>query len=670
MATPTDTKAASQGAASHTFRKFKDGDQEWPSFQARIFTADATDKCPTYVHKTPPCQASCPSGEDIRGYLNIARGIEKPPKGTTWQEYAFRRSTDANPFPSVMGRVCPAPCQTGCNRNAVEDFVGINAVEQFIGDTALKNKWAFAAATHDTGKKVAIIGGGPAGLAAAYQLRRKGHAVTVFEKYEELGGMMRYGIPGYRMPRDVLDGEIKRITDMGVEVKTRTRVGKDISLADIEKKYDAVLFSIGAQSGRALPVPGADAPNCITGVAFLEAFNQGRLRHVAGRVVVIGGGDTSIDVVSVARRLGYVKDVKESDRPEFVVLGHTAHDVASTARKEGADVMLISRQPVEKMNAAKHEIDDATREGVKIRGSLQPIEVIKGPDGRAKALRVAELDYSKPNNPVVKEGSQIDLDADLIVSAIGQGGDLLGFEEFNNGRGLINADKFYQVPSKPKYFAAGDIVRPHLLTTVIGQGSVAADTIDHFLKHEDLAKRPKVDVHHFNLLAKLKETGLEPKKFEADTGGWLREVDMGLRGTSEQGKSVGGFAVHNIEDRSAAEVCQSDELFLGHFPYSERIKRVEKVPDAVQVLGHFEERVMGFDEAQTVAEAKRCMSCGLCFECDNCVIYCPQTAVKRTPKSESTMGRYVYTDYDLCIGCHICADVCPTGYIKMGMGDH
>jgi Pyruvate/2-oxoacid:ferredoxin oxidoreductase delta subunit len=385
---------------------------------------------------------------------------------------------------------------------------------------------------------------------------------------------------------------------------------------------------------------------------------------------VIGGGDTSIDVVSVARRLGYVKDVHENDRPEFVVLGHTAHDVASTAVKEGADVMLISRQPVEKMNAAKHEIDDATREGVKIRGSLQPIEVIKGADGRAKALRVAELDYSKPNNPVVKEGTQMDLEADLIVSAIGQGGDLLGFEEFNNGRGLINADKFYQVPNKPKFFAAGDIVRPHLLTTVIGQASVAAESIDHFLKSEDQVKRPKVDVHHFNLLAKLKETGLEPKKFQADASGWLREVDAGLRGTFEQGKSVGGFAVHNYEDRSAAEVSQSNELFLGHFPFSPRHHRVEKVPDAQEVLGHFEERVMGLDEAQTVLEAKRCMSCGMCFECDNCVIYCPQVAVKRTPKSESTMGRYVYTDYDLCIGCHICADVCPTGYIKMGMGDH
>ena len=182
MATPADkTKEVKPGL---TFRKYKDGDQEWPSLQSRIFTADATDKCPTYVHKTPPCQASCPSGEDIRGWLNIVRGIEKPPKEVKWQEYAFLRSTDANPFPSMMGRVCPAPCQTGCNRNVVEDYVGINAVEQFIGDWALTNKIAFKPAEKSTGKKVAIIGGGPAGLAAAYQLRRKGHAVTMFDDHD------------------------------------------------------------------------------------------------------------------------------------------------------------------------------------------------------------------------------------------------------------------------------------------------------------------------------------------------------------------------------------------------------------------------------------------------------------------------------------------------------
>jgi len=666
MATSSDD--IKKNLEGYTHRFYKDGDHEWSSMHDKIFVGDETHKCPTYVHQTPPCQGSCPSGEDIRGWLNIVRGIEKPPKDVTMQEYAFRRSTDANPFPSTMGRVCPAPCEDGCNRNVLEDHVGINSVEQYIGDSALQEGFTFAAG-NETGKKIAIIGGGPAGLAAAYQLRRMGHGCTIFDKYAELGGMMRYGIPGYRMPREVLDGEINRIVSMGVEVRGNTVVGKDISIDELQNNFDAVLFAVGAQSGRPLPIPGAEAENCITGVAFLEAFNDGRLKAVSGRVLVIGGGDTSIDVASVARRLGHIKESHDKDRPEKIILGHTAHDVADIANREGADVTLISRQPMENMTAAKHELDDAQREGVEIIGALSPVEVIVGDDGRATGLKVAELDYSSGKAELV-EGSERVIDSDLIVAAIGQTGSLEGMEEFGNERGLIDADKHFQIPNKPGFFACGDIVRPHLLTTVIGQASVAAETIDHYLKHEALGKRPRVDVHHFDLLEKLQETDLMPEQFKAYGDDSIRAIDRGVRGTTEDGsKSVGGFAVHNYEDRSDALIIPSDKLFLGHFDYNERNKRIEKVPTAEEVLGHFEERVEGLSEEQAVAEADRCMSCGMCFECDNCVIYCPQDAVHRTPKNESTMGRYVYTDYDRCIGCHICADVCPTGYIQMGMGE-
>ena len=221
----------------------------------------------------------------------------------------------------------------------------------------------------------------------------------------------------------------------------------------------------------------------------------------------------------------------------------------------------------------------------------------------------------------------------------------------------MNADSFYQVPGKPGHFVAGDIIRPHLLTTAVGQATIAADSIDLFLRGLEQKKRPKVDVHHFDLMDKLSEQKLAPQAFTAAERG-----DM--RGTSD-----GNWAVHNYEDRSFQEICSHDKLFLGHFNHALRVKRKEEVPSADEVLGHFKERLICLSAEEAITEAKRCMSCGLCFECDNCVIFCPQTAVYRVPKKEATMGRYVATDYAKCIGCHICADVCPTGYIQMGLGD-
>ncbi|MBK1723178.1 NAD(P)-binding protein [Thiocystis violacea] len=642
-----------------SWRRFEDGEHVWDDLTQKIFNEDHSHKCPTYVHKTPPCQGSCPSGEDIRGWLQIVRGMEKPPQGMDWREYAFRRSTEANPFPSMMGRVCPAPCQDGCNRNELEDFVGINAVEQFIGDTAIANGYKYDAAPADTGKRVAIVGGGPAGLAAAYQLRRKGHACTIFEANEGLGGMFRFGIPGYRVPRDKLDAEIQRILDLGqIEVKLKTRIGTDVTVEQLEKDYDAILWSIGCQSGRGLPVPGwNDTPNCVSGVAFLKAYNEGRMKVTAGKVVCVGGGDTSIDVVSVARRLGHITKTGSSDLPETVIRdGYVAHDAATAAAAEGAEVTLTSLFTRDKMTASEHEVDDATREGVTILDGVMPVEVIKDANGRATGLKVADCTMVD-GRPTPVDGTERVLEAELIVSAIGQGGDLSGLEGLDNGRGLMDSDKFYQVPGKAGHFVAGDIIRPHLLTTAIGQAWIAADSIHDYVMQAEHKRRPKVDVHHFNLLDKMTEANLAPESFEVAQAG-------DLRGTSDA-----NYAIHNYEDRSGAEIIPHDELFLGHFNYVARNLRKEEVPSSDDVLGHFHERVIGLTEEEAINEAKRCMSCGMCFECDNCVIFCPQDAVFRVDKGSRTTGRYVDTDYAKCIGCHICADVCPTGYIKMGLGE-
>ncbi len=647
MATP------SEEMKKITWRRYEDGDTEWEAWGDKIFREDTSYKCPTYINRTPPCQGSCPSGHDIRGWLAIVREQEKPSEGLDWQQYAFERAVEANPFPSMMGRVCPAPCQDGCNRNEVEDFVGINAVEQFIGDTAIERGFKFTPGA-DTGKKVAVIGGGPAGMAAAFQLRRMGHAVTVFEKDPELGGMMRYGIPNYRIPRDKLQAEIQRILDMGVETRTGVKVGVEVPVADIEKEHDAILWALGCQNGRGLPIPGWEGTtNCVSGVAFLKAFNEGRMKVTGKKVVCIGGGDTSIDVISVARRLGHNA---AAGNPENVVHDTSiVHEDALATAAEPAAATLTSLFTKDKMFAAEHEIHDALHEGCEILDGVMPLEVIVGADGRATGLKVCDCTMNGMS-PVPTEGTERVLDADLIVAAIGQGGDMEGLTEFANERNLIDADKFYQVPGKPGHFVAGDIIRPHLLTTAIGQASIACESINAYLENAELAKRPKVDVHHFDLLAKLKEVHLEPEAFDRDEGD--------LRGTDDA-----KFAVHNYEDRSRQEVIPADELFLGHFSYTPRLLRSEDVPSADEVLHHFKERMNGLDNEQAQKEAKRCMSCGMCFECDNCVIFCPQDAVFRVKKTESTTGRYVDTDYNKCIGCHVCTDVCPTGYIQMGLGE-
>ncbi|MDH5766808.1 MAG: FAD-dependent oxidoreductase, partial [Gammaproteobacteria bacterium] len=382
-----------------TYRRFEDRDRTttdrdikkvWNQEPISIGESYA---CPTYIHKTPPCQGSCPSGHDVRGWLSIVRGIDTPPEGLQWQEYAFQRMVMSNPFPAVMGRVCPAPCQTGCNRNELETYVGINSIEQHIGDWAIENKLALPAAGADTGKKVAVVGSGPAGLAAAYFLRLLGHGVTIFEEFEKLGGMMVYGIPGYRTPRQVLDAEIQRILDMGVEVKNNTRVGRDITVDQLNSDFDAIFWGVGTPHGRGVPVKGAEnAPNCTDAMAFLRAFNNGKLQYISGPILVIGAGDSAMDVVAVAKRIGHIDDVKEEDLPENVILGKTQHDPAMAAKRKQADVSIVYRRPISEAPCTPHELKAVIDEGVTIRDSISPLEVMLDDNGRARALKVAPVE--------------------------------------------------------------------------------------------------------------------------------------------------------------------------------------------------------------------------------------------------------------------------------------
>ena len=272
--------------------------------------------------------------------------------------------------------------------------------------------------------------------------------------------------------------------------------------------------------------------------------------------------------------------------------------------------------------------------------------------GRARALKVAPVDWSG-GEMTLHEDAAFDIECALIVGATGQAGDFTGLETLDNGRGLMDADSLYRVPGAPGHFVGGDVIEPHLLTTAIGHASIAVEGIDRYLRGENPANRPKVDVHHFNLLNDLRAHDKGPEAFDHEP---------------VPGTDSGAFAVHNYEDRSFAEIIPHDGLYLGHFTYDAMRRRPENEIAGDAVLGNFNERFSGLGEQDAIDEAARCMACGMCFECDNCVIYCPQIAVFRVDKDQRTIGRYVDTDYGKCIGCYICADVCPSGYIQMGLG--
>ena len=250
---------------------------------------------PVYLDRLPPCNHACPAGEDIQGWLYHAESGD--------YERAWRELVKNNPMPALMGRVCYHPCEDSCNRGKLDSAVSIHAVERFLGDQALKQKWQFAPEAAASGKRVLVVGAGPSGLSAAYHLTRLGHSVTIYEAGPMAGGMMRFGIPKYRLPRDVLDGEIARILDMGIELKLNTRVD-DILESMAKGGFDAAFLAVGAHIGRRTDIPARDAGKILDAVMVLRGMETGEMPQLGRRVVVYGGGNTALDVARTAKRLG------------------------------------------------------------------------------------------------------------------------------------------------------------------------------------------------------------------------------------------------------------------------------------------------------------------------------------------------------------------------------
>ena len=397
---------------------------------------------PVYVRRLPPCSHACPAGEDIQGWLYRAEEGD--------YEGAWRVLMADNPLPAVMGRVCYHPCETACNRGQLDETVGINSVERFLGDEAIKQGWAMPVEHEPTGKRVLVVGAGPSGLSAAYHLTRLGHRVVIHDAGPVPGGMMRFGIPQYRLPRDVLEAEIQRILDMGVELHLDSKV-QDLTETMRDGAFDAAFLAVGAHIGKRAYIPAGEAARILDAVSVLRSMEGEDKPMLGRRVVVYGGGNTAMDVARTAKRLG------------------------------ATDAIVVYRRTRDRMPAHDFEVEEALQEGV----LMKWLSTIKAADEGRLVLEKMALDDSGFPQPT---GEVEELEADSVVLALGQEADL---SLLDGVPGLEVRDGVVQVGPNmmtgcPGIFAGGDMVPAERTVTVgIGHGKTAARHVDGWLRGLD-----------------------------------------------------------------------------------------------------------------------------------------------------------------------------------------
>jgi len=524
----------------------------------------SVERYPEFQVKMSPCEADCPAGHAIRETISLIQSGRF--------EKALENIKSENPFPGMCGRVCFHPCEGHCNRTEYDESVGINALERAVFDYAGTNIGREPTKKEKTGKRVVIIGSGPAGMTGAYFLTILGHEVTVFEASSVPGGIPRVGIPRFRLPKDVVDKETGQVIELGVNLRTNTEVGKDISFEDVAHSFDVCFIATGAHRSMRLNIPGEDTKGVILGLDLLKAITLEKQINVGTRVAVIGGGNTAVDAARTAKRIG------------------------------AQEVLIIYRRSAMEMPAYSEEVEEAKKEGTKILYLTVPVKIYSDGQRVNKVecikTRLGKKDKDGRRQPHKMEGTNFMLDVDTVIAAVGETVEVSFLpSSIERNDSLIKVDHLGRTSMEGVY-AGGDVTTlSRSVVEAIASGKRAALGIDIFLK------------------------GADEKVFVAVQKGEIGAISMSK------------YLVGDYNNGEDSDLVSFKDLNVDYFFRSPRAQ-VSQLTSTAGVLT-FDEVNLGLSKEDAIEEAKRCFQCGHCTLCENCYIFCPDVAITFDEKAFS-----------------------------------